>query len=239
MRVFWIALLAAGIAAAETDEKALAWLHKAQERAGGAETLEAVRDILLERQLRSVAAGVTATQTVRYTPPTALRQESALPFGKLVVFVNADGGWMNGPQGLMDLPAPQLRQARGELFRLREALLLADRLGDREVRFLREAEEDGRQAVVLQIRAKQGDETAEIWIDKDSADFYKLAYQGIALAGKPPRVEERYSDFRQIQGIRIPHKTSIYQAGALATDVTIVEAALNTGATEQDLAAKS
>ena len=238
MRIVWILLLAAATIAAETDERALEWLRKAQEQGGGVEALEAVQDVRIERQMRNRAVGMTATQVLHYIPGKALRQESALPFGQVIVFVNEDGGWMNGPQGQMDLPAPQHRQARGELFRLRETLLLADRLQDREVRFLREAEDDGRQAVVLEIAAKQGDETAEVWIDMDSADFYKLAYTGVALAGTPPRVEERYSDFRQVGDLRLPHRASIAQAGVVSTDVTIVEAAVNTGATAEELGTK-
>jgi hypothetical protein len=124
------------------------------------------------------------------------------------------------------------------LFRLREALLLADRLDDRTVRFLREAEDEGRKAAVLQVEAKAGGESAEIWIDEDSRDFYKLVYQGVVLAGQPPRVEERYSDFRQAGGLRIPHKTSIHQNGALLTDVTTVETAVNSGLKKEELAAR-
>ena len=65
---------------------------------------------------------------------------------------------------------------------------------------------------MLEVAQAEGEETAEVWIDADSADFYKLVYQGVALAGTPPRVEERYSDFRVIDGVRIPHKTAIFQA---------------------------
>ena len=236
MRVLWIALLSAGLTAAETDERAREWLRKAQEQAGGVEKLEAVRDVSLKRHMRNSAAGMTAEQTLEYAVPGAMRQESALPFGVVTVFVNADGGWMSGPRGMTDLPGPQLRQAQGELFRLREALLLADRMEDREVRFVREAEDNGRKAAVREVAAKDGAETAEIWIDQDSADFYKLIYQGVALAGEPPRVEEIYSDFRDVEGVRIPHKTSISQNGTALTDITVVEATVNTGLTAENLA---
>ncbi|MEZ5360880.1 MAG: hypothetical protein R2748_00715 [Bryobacterales bacterium] len=238
MRLFCIALLCASWLRAETDQKALDWLHKAQEQAGGADALAAIHDVRQKRQMRSLVAGVTAEQTLTYVVPKALKQESALPFGKVIVFVDADGGWMNGPQGQIDLPPPQRKQADGELFRIREALLLADRLEDREVHFLREAEDEGRQAVVLEVAAKQGGETAQVWIDKESGDFSKLAYEGIVLAGKPPLVEERFSDFREIEGVRVPYKTAIHQNGPLLTEVTVIELELNTGVTVEELARK-
>jgi hypothetical protein len=106
------------------------------------------------------------------------------------------------------------------------------------VRFLREADDDGRQAAVLEVFSDESEEKAEIWIDRESGDFYKLVYEGVALAGQPPRVEERYSDFRQVDGIRIPHKVAIHQNGPLLTDVTILEAAVNTGADATQLAEK-
>ncbi len=232
-------MLSAALAAAgETDARALEWLHKAQEKAGGVAKLESLRGVTLKRHMHNAAAGMNAEQTVRYIVPAAMRQESALPFGAVTVYVDANGGWMQGPQGAMDLQGPQLEQAKGELFRLREALLLADRLEDREVRFVREAEDEGRQAAVLEVSAKEGGETAEVWIDKDSGDFYKLAYKGVVLAGTPPRVEERYSDFRQTDGLRLPHKASIYQNGVLATDVTTIETALDAELTADALATK-
>jgi hypothetical protein len=238
MRLFWIALMSGALAAGQSDERALEWLRKAQQRAGGAEMLESIHDVTLQRQMRGTAAGMDAQQTVRYIVADALRQESALPFGRMTVYVNAEGGWMDGPQGLMALPAPQLRQARGELFRGREALLLADRIEGRDVRFLREAEEDGRKAVVLEVAAADGGESAEVWIDEDSGEFYKLCYMGIALAGQPPRVEERYADFREVDGYRLPYKASISQGGALVTEMTTAEVAFNTGTTEEELAKK-
>ncbi|MCB9383777.1 MAG: hypothetical protein H6509_04115 [Bryobacterales bacterium] len=238
MRLIWIALLCASWMRAETDPKALEWLYKAQEQAGGADAIAAIRDVRQKRQMRSLVAGVTAEQTLTYIVPKAFKQESALPFGKVIVFVDADGGWMNGPQGQLDLPPPQRKQADGELFRIREALLLADRLDDREVRFVREADDDGRPAVVLEVAAKQGGETAQVWIDKESGEFYKLAYAGIVLAGQPPLVEERFSDFRELDGVRLPYKTAIHQNGPLLTDVTVLELELNSGVTVEELARK-
>ncbi len=238
MRVAAIVVLAAGLASAEPDEQALEWLRKAQQRAGGADVLAAVRDVRLERHMRNAAAGLTAEQTLVYVLPGALRQQSALPFGKVTVFVDAEGGWMHGPRGQAPLPPPQLRQVRGELFRLREALLLADRLDDREVRFVREADDGARQAAVLEVASKDGDERVEIWIDRETGELYKLVYAGVALAGTPPQVEERHRDFRVVEGVRIPHKITIRQGGAVVTDVAVVEVSVNSGVSEEELAAK-
>src|SRR6056297_1695529 len=97
--------------AAEPDEQALQWLRKAQEAAGGVERLEAVQAVELQRNVRtsSVLRGLNGVQTVQYVLPDTLKQINELDIGRLVTFVSGDEGWINGPQGRMKMPPPQLR----------------------------------------------------------------------------------------------------------------------------------
>lgn len=232
-----ILLLTAATVAAEPDEKALDWLRKAQQTAGGAERLSEIRDVEIQRNVQSTGLlqGLSGTQTVQYVLPDTLKQTNALDFGRLVVYVSGETGWIDGMQGFMPMPPPQLQQARGEIFRVREALLLADRDETRIVRFIGEGQQDGRRAAELEIAERDGDRSVRIWIDAETGDLFRAAYDGIAVQGAPPKIAEVYSDFRTVEGVRLPFRTAISQAGRLMTTGVVLEVKWNQGLTPEAL----
>ncbi len=234
MRIFDVVLAAALVAAplaAEPDQMASHWLFKAQIAAGGIERLAEIQDAEIVRNIQSAGfmQGLSGTQTVQYILPSTLKQTNALDVGKLTVYVSGDEGWIDGMQGYMALAGPQLRQAQGEIFRAREALLLADRDPERTVRFVGEGEQAGRRAGELEIASKDGKRSVRIWIDAESGDLFQTAYDGVAVQGDPPRIVEVYADFRTVDGVRIPHRTTISQGGQVMTTSTVLEVKWNQG----------
>ena len=171
---------------------------------------------------------MNAEQTVRVVLPDTMVQESQLPFGKLVAAVGAEGGWMRGPQGVMPMPPPQLAQAQGELFRLRESLLLSDRLPGRTVNFVEQAELDGTAAAVIEISADNGF-SVRLWIDEQSGDLLKQRYQSSAITGAPSEVEQIFSDYRDVDGLRSPFKVTVLANGEEFAQVEVGEIRYNTG----------
>lgn len=237
LRTLAAIFLLAVASSAESSEEALRWLHKAQQAAGGVERLAEIRDVRIQRNVQSsgLIQGLNGTQTVEYVLPDTLKQTNALDIGRLVVYVSGEAGWIDGMQGFMQMPPPQLRQARGEVFRVREALLLADRDETRTVRFIGEGEQDGRKAAELEIAEKDGGRSVRIWIDTETGDLFRAAYDGIAVQGDPPPVAEAYSDFRTVEGVRVPFQTAISQAGRLMTTSTVLEVSWNSGLTAEKL----
>ena len=67
------------------DSRAVSILKHAQEAAGGVEALSAVRDQIISRGIHSVGGGMSGQQVVKIILPSALRQESALPFGMVTL----------------------------------------------------------------------------------------------------------------------------------------------------------
>ena len=223
---------------AESDERAMEWLRKAQQAAGGVERLAAIHDVEIRRNVQTSGflQSFNGSQTVQYVLPSTLKQINQFDFGRMVVFVSGDEGWIDGLQGFMAMPEPQLRQAKGEVFRLREALLLADRDPTRTVRFIADDEQEGRAAAELEIASKEGDQTVRVWIDADSGDLFRVAYEGVAVQGSPPQVVELYGDFRSVEGVRVPFRTTISQNGRALSTSTISDVKWNPGLTAQELA---
>ena len=171
---------------------------------------------------------MTAEQTTHIILPDVLRQEMQLPFGAMVIFAAGDSGWRKGPRGQAPLGGPLLKQAQEELFRVRESLLLSDRDPERKINFVESGEVDGKAADLIEVSAPNGF-SVRLWIDSSSGDVLKSAYQGAAMSGAPAEVEEIFSDYREVDGIRIPFKTKILQNGKDFAELTVSEAAYNSG----------
>jgi hypothetical protein len=104
-------------------------LKRAQQAAGGAEKLAAVKDSTqsVDMAMTAEAGGLKMKQRNRWLAPSHFRQEQELPFGKVVAYTDGKTGWLSTPQGFLPMPPQILKQAQGEVFRLPVHLLLADR----------------------------------------------------------------------------------------------------------------
>jgi len=219
-------------ASEETIARGKEVLQRAQEAAGGAEALAAVRDVTREAEMRGPMGAVE--QKTQVILPDILRQESQLPFGRIVVFVQGGEGWIQGPQGQRALPPAQLREARLQLLRVRERLLLSGRGPQRTVNFAGEGEAAGEPAEIVEVSGPE-EFSVKLWIGSESGDLLKTAYQGTAMTGAPAAIEEVYSDFREVEGVRTPFQATVYQNGEKFADVTVKRVAYNTGLTAGDL----
>ncbi len=212
-------------------------LERAQKAAGGAEKLAAVKDASYSAssQITSPMGSLAVKQKVSAIFPSTLRQENDLPFGKIVVYTDGKTGWLQTPQGQTPIPPPQLQQARGETFRMDETLLLSDRDSTRTVNFVRKDKVGDREADVIEIAGPGGDQVT-VYIDTASGAVLKKEYLGQAMAGSPAKIEETYDDFREVNGVKAPFKTVIFQNGNKFAETQITEFHYNTGLKAEDLA---
>jgi zinc protease len=212
-------------------------LAKAQKAAGGAEKLAALKDVTItsKAQLSGPMGSMSVEQKIRIVYPSTMRQENVLPFGKIEVFTDGKAGWMKTPQGQMPIPGPQLQQARGEIFRFTETLLLSDRLEGRTVNFVRKDKVGDREAEVIEISSADGNQVS-VFVDAATGQILKKQYQGMAMAGPASKVEELYEDFREVAGVRAPFQTVVYQNEKKFAEMVYAEIQYNTGLTAEELA---
>ena len=91
--------------AAESSAASLAQgkqlLLRAQQAAGGAEKLAAVKDYteVADFQIDASAGGMKVTQTTRWIAPTFFRQDTSLPSGSVSAYSDGRIGWIATPQG--------------------------------------------------------------------------------------------------------------------------------------------
>ena len=201
-------------------------LLRAQQAMGGVDKLAAIRDYQQETtyQFDVSAGGNRATMVEKWIGPNTVRHDTTSDAGKLSVYCDGKSGWIATNAGSATLNPIQLKQEQNDLFHNLFPLLLSDRSSGRKITSL-------------------DDQTVEI---SDSGQIAKLVFDpttGLpknALYDAPTEngalaVIETFSDFRDVGGLKIPHKTAITIGGKKFQDLTITSLKLNVGLKQEDL----
>lgn len=188
---------------------------------GGIDKLRAIRTIVTsaEMTLDSPAGRTTfpATTTIEY--PDRFRTDAMMPAGRLVQVFNGGECWVQNAQRAR-AASPQLSaELRASVQRDVVRLLLG--LADGEVTATRVADvvENGRAMPALEVKQPEM-RAITLVLDPDSALIVKQRY---ATGGDPRIVEEAFSDYRDVDGVKVAFKTVVHAAG-----VPIVERVVRT-----------
>jgi len=133
--------------------------------------------------------------------------------------------WVRDQRGPREQPESVARQVRTSLRRDVVSLLLAAKSGTLTPRLLPDVKNDaGRIDHVLEVSAPDLNPIL-LYIDPESSLIGKLAF--IDNAPTRPLVEERFSDYRMIDGIQIPFQGS-RQIGSQSVERRTRDVKLNT-----------
>ncbi len=217
-------------ATSESLEQGRSLLAEAQKAMGGADKLAGVKDVRMHAKanIQSPGGAMAIDENTTFIAPRAMRQELVLPFGKMIVYSDGHTGWMSTPRGVTPIPPPVLEQANGETFRDLPTLVLSGRDPDRTVNLV--------SPDTVEIAGKSG-ETARLAIDPATHLPAKIIYREEQQSG-PATVEETYSDWRDVNGIKVPFHLTITQDGKPFGDATVDDYRINTGVTVEDLSKK-
>ncbi len=205
-----------------------ALLERAQQAMGGADKIAAVKDYSqsADMTMDPSAGGMKIKQQNRWVAPSAFRQDQDLPIGKIIAYTDGKSGWLSLPQGVMPMPPPVLKQAQGEIFREWFSLVLSDRDRSRTVNAA------GPNAV--EISTAEG-ERVRVEFDERTGLPIRQIYKETAMGGPPSEVKETYSDWREVDGIKLPFKVLIEQNGKKSGEAAVSEIKLNTGIKAEEL----
>jgi zinc protease len=205
-------------------------LQRVQQALGGADKLAAVKDLQYHADLEVSGPGpaMKVKQTNSFIAPSTVRQDNELPFLKQSVYSDGASGWLSGMQGAQNLTPPVLKQIRGEAFRQLAGLAMSDRDADRTVNYAGEGE--------IEISSKDG-ESVRLSVDEKTGIPVKLAYRQSPGEGGSA-VEEIFSDWRDVNGIRLPFQWTVTQGGKKFAGVTVQDYKINSGLTPEALGQK-
>jgi zinc protease len=204
-------------------------LAQAQQALGGVEKLAAVKDYTMTAEVEFSAGGggkMKAKQITRWLSPSHIRQENELPFGKMAMYFDGTIGWLVSPQGSMPLGGPILKQAQGQAFRNFFTMLVSDRDANRTVNNAGEG--------VIEISDKQGN-MALLSVDAKTGVPLKLSYQSTQASGPTSTVDEVFGEWKEVSGVRLPHKITIRQGERVAAEINIQQWTINSGLKADDV----
>lgn len=200
-------------------ERAKELLRRAQQASGGAEKLAGVKDFAQSASY-AVRAGGTETQTDRWISPSHLRQDAhSSSAGTLVRYTDGTNGWLSNGRASTALTGAAARDAKAEVLRFYISLLLSDRAADRRLMALDEQT----------VEVAQGDAAARLVFDPQTGLPAKLLYELAFDKQRVMFVEEAYSDFREVDGIKLPFAIQVNRNGVKYSDGVISEYKFNQG----------
>jgi hypothetical protein len=205
----------------EERAKAAALLDRVIAAKGGLEKLRGIKTIVAKQTLISRADGNAQNDTTNYIEyPDHFRIETP------AVTQGYDGtqAWLKDQRGVHDAPESVARDARASLRRDIVALLLAARAGALTPRVLPDAKDaDGRLTHTLELWA--GDlNPVVLSIDSESGLITRQAFA--ADAPGRPLVEERFSDYRLVDGIQIAFQ-AVRKVGPLSVERRLTDLRIN------------
>jgi zinc protease len=218
---------AAPAAATPSDQEQIAAIvKKAIDAHGGHQAVTSVKRLVAESTttLMTPDGKVTATTRTSIEYPDRVRVEAQLPDAEIVQ-VFADGrGWLKDPAGVHDVPPDMLRDFHAGVLRDPLALLRAAAEGTLTIRLQPEEGADGR---VLKVLAVSGDKLlpVKLFFDAQKGTLVKIGYDSRGQG--PLYTEERFDDYRVVDGVNLPFKGSVTRNGLVVVERVLTDVKIN------------
>jgi zinc protease len=205
----------------ESLERGRQMLARVQQAVGGSEKLAAVKDArtISEYHLSPEAGGSVAMETDSWVAPSNFRQESNGVAGRFIAYWNGETGWFSTPRGWGRLDGPQLRDAKGDLFRMYFRFLLSDRIAGRTVNAIDEES----------IEIADEESMATLVIDPETGLPLRVLYETPRDQGPSALTQAEFADFHLAGGVRVPYRMTITEGGRKFADVEVKELQVNLG----------
>jgi hypothetical protein len=209
-------------------DKGRAMLARLQKAVGGLDKLAAVKDATVVADYLVDRGGkVTPVRhTELWMAPMHYREDNELGGGTISSYIDGVFGWTTIPGGSVPLTGSGLKQVQGNAFRQYHLLLQGDNLPETEV----SAVDDQ----TIEISSEWG-QSARVVVDTETGMPLKIRYEEGVRNGPTQLMEETWSDFREVGGIKVPFKITITQGGQKYADVTVDEFRVNSGLKLTDL----
>jgi zinc protease len=185
-------------------------IEKAVRAKGGIEKLRSIRTIKLgsTTTLLDGASNVDVETTHFIQYPSAFRVDMKTSTGPVVQVFNRGDYWVQDAKGVGTPSAPIADQIRGNVQRDVVGLLIALVDGKVKATRLPDITEDGRALPVLEVQGK-GMPTVALVLDPVTSLIVSERY----VVPPGDRVEERFSDYRSVDGLQVAFTAVVSMAG--------------------------
>ena len=198
-----------------------AWLVKMAQAVGGETALRAVKTIHSKgKAVISTPRGDMQMDVQSYVRiPDDWRMEMTMPMGQIVFIIRGDRAWMVTPGGSREAPASMQKELVSEKWR--NPVFLAAHVNDPGVKVAYQGKqtENGRTLHVIRIQPPKA-KPLTVYLDDETHRPVKIVYRGQGMGGAPVEEEERWEDWRDVSGIKVPFKVTVFQNGKQSQQIT-------------------
>lgn len=206
---------AGGAASHQASEDGVrALIARAVAAKGGLNLLRSIQTVRVESVATIESEGTStdlgSTTTIRY--PAAFRMDASTPRGRLVQVFSAGNYWVEDTDGVHEAPESMAEQIRGNVQRDTVPLLLALADGKLAAKLI-DASDAGRKVPALEV-ALPGSVPLTLIFDPATTLLARSRYRFGGPGGGEVNVEETYSDYRDVNGLKVAFKTELRRDGA-------------------------
>ncbi len=222
-------------AAGDAKARATQIIEAAQKAKGPLDKLKAVKDMTTisiasaNIQCQSMDLSITRYLTI---PDKSRREINIAAFSvSILQVVNGSTGWMDSPQGSGEMPEAIVAETRHGI--LRDwflDFLVAPEGKSVEATALADASVNGKAADVVAVTI--ADTKFTVFFDKETHLPVKVAGEGLNQAMEKIPTEAFYDNYKEVGGIKLAYKATIYQAGEKFADIVISDVKINSGIDE-------
>jgi hypothetical protein len=204
------------------DAATRALIARAVAAKGGLDLLRSIQTVRVEAvttvSINGIATDLPGTTLIRY--PGAFRMETRTPAGPVTQVFNGGSYWIQDRQGVHAAPPPMADQIRGTVQRDTVPLLIALADGKVQARAI-DSVVDGRTMPALDVLLP-GSPPLTLMFDPSTWLLSKARYRSEgAPSGPEVSVEEIYSDYRDVKGLKVAFTTELRREGAPAVRRTL------------------
>ena len=195
--------------AAERAASGAPWLAHAVEAVGGADRLRRLSGWTSVAEIVHAEAP-SVRESVDWSFDGRLVRRRELLGQTIVTTVEADAGTETLSGTTVNLSAAELQQLRAEPARHPLAILAAHVRGELPFEYVAKRAVEDREHVVLQALGGRGDRL-RIHVDADSHLVRRVELWATLQDGSVVRIEEAWSDYRPVAGLRVPYLRQVDQ----------------------------
>lgn len=219
-------------ATSETTAKGKALLARARQAHGGSK-LDAVKDYTTKADVAIVTPQgeltLKADATVSLTGKSVVKMGT--PMGEMLQGFDGERAWAKTPQGVQDANASQVGEAKKAAMRETIALLRNSDSPALTVQSLGVSKVGDTEAEGVAISNPSAQFEVKVFVDPKTGLLAGKGFRG-ALMGAPADMIEVYSDYRDVDGIKVAFRTTVMRDGRKAIDTKLEDFKLNPGASD-------
>ena len=188
---------------------------------GGRDRLQSITDIKCSATVRVIPIGITGTSITYQKRPNKQRTEIKLTGMTMIQFSNGEMGWISNLIGSFQGMPKEAHEQFKKAASAGDMLLNPDKYGITPS-FEGRKSIEGKDYIVLKLSSSD-DRSTYHYIDPDTY----LEYKSVTIS--PNGEEETFlSDYREIEGTRVPFSTKIHQSGKEFMTFSVTEYKYNT-----------